>query len=622
MKNDLLANRHIGISKKDEEQMLRKIGVSSLDELIDKTIPANIRLKEPLALPEAMTEYEFGQHIAALAAKNKLYTTYIGMGWYNTVTPAVIQRNVFENPVWYTSYTPYQTEVSQGRLEALLNFQTAVCDLTGMPLANCSLLDEATAAAEAVTMMYALRPRDMQKSGANVVFVDESVFPQTLAVVTTRAIPQGIQIRTGKYSETELTPDTFACIVQYPNAGGNIEDYRAFVEKAHAAGCKVAVAADILSLALLTPPGEWGADIVFGTTQRLGTPMFYGGPSAAYFATRDEYKRNMPGRIIGWSKDKYGKQCYRMALQTREQHIKREKATSNICTAQALLATMAGFYAVYHGPEGIRTIAGRIHSIAAFLEQEINKLGYRQMNAQYFDTLRFALPDNVSAQQVRTVALSKEVNLRYFKNGDVGMSIDETTDLAAVNVLLSIFGIAAGKDYTKAADIPESCTIAEAFRRQSAYLTHEVFNKYGDDALHQAAGPQGHLTGALHDFARLVHHEAERRRGDAAPQPSGIHGHAPARSRRPGGRLPRAYTQPQRGTESDNRICRRKPATQFRRCRRVCGAARNPRLSGEHRAGTPQQGADTRFGARHQSGFRRPGRFHHRYLRLRRTGQR
>ena len=478
MKNDLLANRHIGISKKDEEQMLRKIGVSSLDELIDKTIPANIRLKEPLALPETMTEYEFGQHIAALAAKNKLYTTYIGMGWYNTVTPAVIQRNVFENPVWYTSYTPYQTEVSQGRLEALLNFQTAVCDLTDMPLANCSLLDEATAAAEAVTMMYALRPRDMQKSGANVVFVDESVFPQTLAVVTTRAIPQGIRIRTGKYGETELTPDTFACIVQYPNAGGNIEDYRAFVEKAHAAGCKVAVAADILSLALLTPPGEWGADIVFGTTQRLGTPMFYGGPSAAYFATRDEYKRNMPGRIIGWSKDKYGKLCYRMALQTREQHIKREKATSNICTAQALLATMAGFYAVYHGPEGIRTIAGRIHSIAAFLEQEINKLGYRQMNAQYFDTLRFALPDNVSAQQVRTVALSKEVNLRYFKNGDVGMSIDETTDLAAVNVLLSIFGIAAGKDYTKAADIPESCTIAEAFRRQSAYLTHEVFNKY------------------------------------------------------------------------------------------------------------------------------------------------
>ncbi|WP_303072690.1 aminomethyl-transferring glycine dehydrogenase subunit GcvPA, partial [Bacteroides fluxus] len=478
MKNDLLVNRHVGISEKDEVQMLRKIGVESLDELIDKTIPANIRLKEPLALPEAMTEYEFGQHIAELAAKNKLYTTYIGTGWYNTITPAVIQRNVFENPVWYTSYTPYQTEVSQGRLEALLNFQTAICDLTGMPLANCSLLDEATAAAEAVTMMYALRPRDMQKSGANVVFIDENIFPQTLAVMTTRALPQGIELRTGNYAEMEFTPDIFACVLQYPNANGNVEDYSAFVEKAHAAHCKVAVAADILSLALLTPPGEWGADIVFGSSQRLGTPMFYGGPSAAYFATRDEYKRNMPGRIIGWSKDKYGKLCYRMALQTREQHIKREKATSNICTAQALLATMAGFYAVYHGPDGIRTIAGRIHSIAAYLEKSIHKLGYKQVNTQYFDTLRFALPDTISAQQVRTIALSKEVNLRYFKNGDVGMSIDETTDVAAANVLLSIFAIAAGKDYSKINDIPDSCNIRESLKRQSPYLTHEVFNKY------------------------------------------------------------------------------------------------------------------------------------------------
>lgn len=478
MKNDLLAYRHIGISEKDEEKMLQKIGVKSLDELIDKTIPANIRLKEPLALPKTMTEYEFGQHIAGLAAKNKLYTTYIGMGWYNTITPAVIQRNVFENPVWYTSYTPYQTEVSQGRLEALMNFQTAACDLTGMPLANCSLLDEATAAAEAVTMMYALRPRDMQKSGANVVFVDEAVFPQTLAVMTTRAIPQGIELRIGKYHEMEFTPDIFACVLQYPNAAGNVEDYRAFVEKAHAANCKVAVAADILSLALLTPPGEWGADIVFGTTQRLGTPMFYGGPSAAYFATRDEYKRNMPGRIIGWSKDKYGKLCYRMALQTREQHIKREKATSNICTAQALLATMAGFYAVYHGPEGIRTIAERIHSIAVFLEKSINRLGYKQVNAQYFDTLRFALPGTISAQQIRTIALSKEVNLRYFKNGDVGMSIDETTDIAAVNVLLSIFAIAAGRDWEKTSDVPMASSISAEMKRQSAYLTHEVFNKY------------------------------------------------------------------------------------------------------------------------------------------------
>ena len=478
MKNDLLINRHIGITPQDEETMLRKIGVSSLDELIDKTIPSNIRLDKPLDLPEPMTEYEFAGHIAQLASKNKLYTTYIGMGWYGTITPAVIQRNVFENPVWYTSYTPYQTEVSQGRLEALMNFQTAVCDLTGMPLANCSLLDEGTAAAEAVTMMYALRSRAQQKEGANTVFVDESIFPQTLAVMTTRAIPQGIRLTVGRYNEMELTPDIFACVVQYPNASGNVEDYRSFVEKAHAAGCKVAVAADILSLALLTPPGEWGADIVFGSTQRLGTPMFYGGPSAAYFATRDEYKRNMPGRIIGWSCDKYGKLCYRMALQTREQHIKREKATSNICTAQALLATMAGFYAVYHGQEGIRNIAERIHSITVFLEKAISKLGFRQQNPQYFDTLRFSLPDNLSAQQIRTIALSKEVNLRYFDNGDVGFSIDETTDIAAVNVLLSIFTIAAEQDWHKITSIPDSSILQDSIKRKTPFLTHEVFCLY------------------------------------------------------------------------------------------------------------------------------------------------
>ena len=477
MKNDSLANRHIGINEQEEQLMLQKIGVKSLDELIDKTLPKNIRLKQPIDLPEAMNEYEFAQHIAQLASKNKLYTTYIGQGWYGTITPAVIQRKVFENPVWYTSYTPYQTEVSQGRLEALMNFQTVITDLTGMPLANCSLLDEATAAAEAVTMMFGLRSRAQQKAGAKVVFVDNRVFAQTLAVINTRAIPQGIEVRTGRYEELEFTPDLFACVVQFPDADGSINDYRAFVEKAHAADCKVAVAADILSLALLTPPGEWGADIVFGSTQRLGIPMFYGGPSAAYFATRDEYKRNMPGRIIGWSKDKYGHLCYRMALQTREQHIKREKATSNICTAQALLATMAGMYAVWHGPEGIRNIASRIHSIAAFLEKGINALGYKQQNTNYFDTLRFALPEQLSAHQVRTIALSKEVNLLYFKNGDVGLSIDETTDLAAVNVLLSIFAIAVGKDYNKVSDIPDAPAI-KLLARQSAYLTHEVFNRY------------------------------------------------------------------------------------------------------------------------------------------------
>lgn len=478
MKTDLLSDRHIGIQESDLPEMLERIGVKSLDELIDKTIPADIRLKQPLALPEPLTERAYAEHISALATKNKVYTSYIGTGWYDTITPAVIQRNVFENPVWYTSYTPYQTEVSQGRLEALMNFQTAVCDLTGLPLSNCSLLDEATAAAEATAMMYALRSRDQQKSEANVLFVDENIFPQTLAVINTRAIPQGIKIQVGDYRNVEFTPEMFACIIQYPNSDGNIEDYREFTEKAHAANCKVAVAADILSLALLTPPGEWGADIVFGSTQRLGIPMFYGGPSAAYFATRDEYKRNVPGRIIGKSKDKYGKECYRMALQTREQHIKREKATSNICTAQALLATMAGFYAVYHGAEGITNIAKRINSITAYLNKAIGKLGYKQINEYFFDTLRFNLPDHVTAQQLRTIALSKEVNLRYFDNGDVGISIDETTDLHDVNILLSIFAIAAEVNCVDVTDIPETSAIKPELRRESAFLTHEVFHRY------------------------------------------------------------------------------------------------------------------------------------------------
>ncbi len=479
MKTDVFADRHIGITPDEEAIMLHKIGVESLDDLIDKTIPANIRPKEAMKLTgDALSEYAFAKHIGELAAKNKIYTSYIGMGWYGTITPAVIQRNVFENPVWYTSYTPYQAEVSQGRLEGLMNFQTVVSDLTGLPLANCSLLDEGTAAAEAVTMMYALRSRDQQKKGANVVFIDENIFPQTLAVINTRAIPQGIEIRVGKYSECEWTGEIFAAILQYPNANGNVEDYRDFVEAAHTAGCKVAVAADILSLALLVPPGEWGADIAFGSTQRLGTPLFYGGPSAAYFAVRDEYKRNMPGRIIGLSKDKYGKLCYRMALQTREQHIKREKATSNICTSQALLATMAGFYAVYHGADGIKGIATRIHAITTAIEKNLTKLGYTQSNQQYFDTLRFALPGNVSAHEIRTIALSKEVNLRYFDNGDVGFSIDETTTLEAANLLISIFSIAAEKDAVKLTEIPDKVSINKEFRRTSDYLTHEVFSKY------------------------------------------------------------------------------------------------------------------------------------------------
>ena len=478
MKTDVFANRHIGITDSDLPRMLGKIGVKTIDELIDKVIPKGIRLKQPLDLPPAMTEREFAGHIARIASHNKIYKSYIGTGWYDSITPAVIQRNVFENPVWYTSYTPYQTEISQGRLEALINFQTAVSDLTAMPLANCSLLDEATAGAEAATMMHALRSRAQQKAGANTLFVDSEIFPQTLAVIRTRALPQGIRVKTGSYKELAFTPDLFGCIVQYPNNSGNIEDYRGFTARAHEAGCKVAVSADILSLALLTPPGEWGADIVFGSTQRLGIPMFYGGPSAAYFATRDEYKRNMPGRIIGLSKDKYGHLCYRMALQTREQHIKREKATSNICTAQALLATMAGFYAVWHGAEGIREIARRIHSIASWLDKQAAKLGYAEQNEAFFDTLRLRLPAHVSQEKLQTIALSKEVNLRYFENGDIGISVDEATTPTDASHLLMILGIAAEESVHETGDIPETSSLKEEMCRRSPYLTHEVFRLY------------------------------------------------------------------------------------------------------------------------------------------------
>lgn len=478
MKTDVFADRHIGITEENLSTMLEKIGVNSLEELISKTIPENILLKEPLALPPAMTEHQFATHITQLASHNKIYKSYIGCGWYDTFTPPVIQRNVFENPVWYTSYTPYQAEISQGRLEALINFQTMISDLTAMPLANCSLLDEATAAAEAATMMHNLRSRAQQKSGANTLFVDEEIFPQNLAVIQTRAIPQGITVRVGSYKELEFTPDIFGCIIQYPNNSGNIEDYREFTARAHEAGCKVAVDADILSLTLLIPPGEWGADIVFGSTQRLGIPMFYGGPSAAYFATRDEFKRSMPGRIIGLSKDKYGHLCYRMALQTREQHIKREKATSNICTAQALLATMAGFYAIYHGPDGLKEIATRIHHMTTWLGNQLTHLGYTQKNISFFDTLRLGLPAHVSPQKLRTIALSKEINLRYFDNGEVGISLNETTTPADCHQLLSVFGIAAEESVHEVYDIPQQDSIPQELCRTSSYLSHEIFQKY------------------------------------------------------------------------------------------------------------------------------------------------
>lgn len=478
MDTNKFVNRHVGISAEDIPTMLEAVGVQSLDELIGQTIPSDIRLKEKLNLPEAMTEREFAEHIAELASKNEIFTSYIGMGWYDTVCPAPIQRNVFENPVWYTSYTPYQAEVSQGRLEALLNFQTVISELTALPLTNCSLLDEATAGAEAASMFYGNRSRAQVKAGASTLFVDENVFASTLAVIHTRMIPQGIRVVVGNYKTFAFTPDVFGAIVQYPNANGSIEDYKEFVAQAAKNETRVAVAADLMSLVLLTPPGEWGADVVFGSSQRFGIPMFYGGPSAAFFATKDEYKRSIPGRIIGISKDAYGHTAYRLALQTREQHIKREKATSNICTAQALLATMAGFYAVYHGAEGLRNIAGRIHASTGFIAAELEKLGYRQLNKDFFDTLKIELPAHVSINALREIALECKVNLRYYDAGQVGISIDETTQATDLGVLLYIFAGAAGKDYMMEECVPVMTYFDTKFARTSDILQEDVFKKH------------------------------------------------------------------------------------------------------------------------------------------------
>ncbi len=479
IKMEQFKNRHIGIAEADKQKMLEAIDLSSMDELIDQTIPSDIRLKEPLSLPKALSEQEYAEEIAHIASLNDIYTSYIGMGWYDTVTPAVIYRNVFENPVWYTSYTPYQAEISQGRLEALLNFQTVVSELTALPLANSSLLDEATAAAEAATMMYGLRSREQVKNGVETLFVDENTFPQTLAVLKTRMYYAGIEVVVGDYKTVTFDKPFFGAIIQYPNGNGNVEDYTDFTERAHKAECKVAVTTDLMALAILTPPGEWGADIAFGSSQRFGIPMFYGGPSAAFFATRDEYKRSMPGRIIGISKDAYGREALRMALQTREQHIKREKATSNICTAQALLATMSSFYAVYHGPEGLRNIARRIHSIATHVSEELKGMGYKQLNNSYFDTLKISLPEGISMQDIRDNTEMRHINLRYFESGEVGISIDETTNVYRVHELLAAFAMTAGssKEYLLE-ELPVKSSLKESQLRKSGFLAHPTFNSY------------------------------------------------------------------------------------------------------------------------------------------------
>ncbi|THD31383.1 aminomethyl-transferring glycine dehydrogenase [Flavobacterium lindanitolerans] len=474
MKTDAFALRHIGPRENDLQHMLKTIGVESIDRLIYETLPDDIRLKAPLNLEPAMTEYEYLNHIQKLGNKNKVFKSYIGLGYHPAIVPAVIQRNIFENPGWYTAYTPYQAEIAQGRLEALLNFQTTVIELTGMEIANASLLDEGTAAAEAMALLFDVRTRDQKKNNANKFFVSEEILPQTLSVLETRSTPIGVELVVGNHEEFTFGNDFFGAILQYPGKYGQVYDYAAFIAQAKSNEIKVAVAADIMSLVKLTSPGEMGADVVVGTTQRFGIPMGYGGPHAAYFATKEEYKRSMPGRIIGVTIDTNGNRALRMALQTREQHIKREKATSNICTAQVLLAVMAGMYAVYHGPKGLDYIAGKIHASAVTTANALSKLGIEQTNSSFFDTIVV----KADAQKVKAIAEKNEFNFYYIDNNTVAISFNETTGLADINTIVSIFAEAAGKETIKVTELATQTQYSESLNRTSTFLTHEVFNKH------------------------------------------------------------------------------------------------------------------------------------------------
>jgi glycine dehydrogenase len=478
MENELntYQDRHLG-NVDERAEMLRHIGATSIKELIDQTIPLNIRLDTPLDLPNAISEHDYLKHARELAAKNKVYKSYIGLGYYNTITPSVILRNIFENPGWYTQYTPYQSEISQGRLEALLNFQTMVMDLTGMELANASLLDEATAAAEAMSMLHRLRSRDKVKADANSFFVSDTVYDHTIDVLQSRAEPLGINLIIGDFSTFECDESVYGVLLQFPGKDGLVYDYADVIEKSHANDCLVAVAADLMSLALLTPPGEFGADVVVGSTQRFGVPLGYGGPHAAYFATREAYIRQVPGRIIGVSQDRVGNTGYRMALQTREQHIRREKATSNICTAQALLAIMAGMYGVFHGPDGIKAIAATIHSRARSLNEALVQLGYEQLNESFFDTLSVKTKADVKSK-IEHAAHTNHINLRSIDAEHLGISLDETTSLHDVQNIVNIFADALGETAPSVQSSVNSSNIPPALKRTSDYLMHPVFNRY------------------------------------------------------------------------------------------------------------------------------------------------
>ena len=474
MNTKSFALRHIGPRESDLKDMLDKVGASSLDELIYETIPDGIRLKSELDLDVAMSESEYLHHITNLAAKNKVFSTYIGLGYHQSITPAVIQRNVLENPGWYTAYTPYQAEIAQGRLEALLNFQTMVTDLTGMELANASLLDESTAAAEAMGLLFAVREREQKKNNVSKFFVSEEVLPQTISLLKTRAIPLDIELVIGNHEEFNFSEDFFGALLQYPGKSGQVYDYAGFVEQAKSADIKVAVAADILSLVNLRAPGEFGVDVVVGTTQRFGIPLGYGGPHAAYFATKEAYKRNIPGRIIGVTKDTDGGRALRMALQTREQHIKRDKATSNICTAQVLLAVMAGMYAVYHGPKGLQFIADDVSNKTATLVDSLEKLGYYQTNASYFDTIQV----KADASKVKNNAEAHGVNFYYPDAETVSISLNEATNLDDLNCIIRIFAEVNAKDVVKVEALLDNTSLSNTVKRDTPFLENDVFNSY------------------------------------------------------------------------------------------------------------------------------------------------
>ncbi|MBN3034709.1 MAG: aminomethyl-transferring glycine dehydrogenase [Bacteroidales bacterium] len=472
-------NRHNGPASGDIDTMLGKIGVTSVEELIRQTIPASIRLQKPMQLPRGMNEYELLRHLRGVASKNKIYRSYIGLGYYNTITPGVITRNILENPGWYTSYTPYQAEISQGRLEALLNYQTVISDMTGLPVANASLLDEGTAASEAMIMLFNARSREMAKRGADRFLVSSGLFPQTVDILRTRANPLGIRLEIKDAADFDLEPDVFGMILQYPDITGEIHDYHEMVARAGKLEIRTVVAADLMSLAMLVPPGEWGADVVVGSSQRFGLPMGFGGPHAGFFATTAEYKRLIPGRIIGLSVDSQSNKAYRMALQTREQHIKRERATSNICTAQALLAIMAGMYAVYHGSSGIQAIAEDIHMSASILARESDRLGYKRLNATFFDTIRLRIPQGCDIRKLESAALSHRINFLYVDNRTIGISVDETTGSVDIAEILTVLAEATGQSTAQINPEPGNLSlqgIPASFRRTSSFLTHPIFN--------------------------------------------------------------------------------------------------------------------------------------------------